>query len=213
MEDILQSLQNAIFDGNKSNSESLTRQALSSGIPPLKIISDGLQPSLLRIGDAFESNEIFLPELVCSGEASLTVSNVVEQALSSGEKIPTKGSIAIGTVKGDIHSIGKSLVTTMMKVNGFKVLDLGVDVSPEEFLDAAGDVQAVGLSGLLSLSTRAMEETIKQVSAKFPNVLIIIGGAAVDPALAKAFGVLYGPDAASAPRIVEANLKPASKGG
>jgi len=207
MEDILQSLQNAIFDGNKSNSESLARQALSSGIPPLKIISHGLQPSLARIGDAFESNEIFLPELVCSGEASLTVSNVVEQALSSGEKIPTKGSIAIGTVKGDIHSIGKSLVTTMMKVNGFKVLDLGVDVSPEEFLDAAGDVQAVGLSGLLSLSTRAMEETIKQVSAKFPNVLIIIGGAAVDPALAKAFGVLYGTDAASAPRIVEANLR------
>jgi len=131
----------------------------------------------------------------------------VEEALGEREEIPHKGTIAVGTAKGDIHTIGKAMVITVMRVNGFKVIDLGVDVSPEEFLEVADKVEAMGLSSLISLSTKSMEETIKKVSSKYPDVVIIIGGAAVAPALAKGFGVLYGADAASAPRIVEENLK------
>lgn len=207
MEEILKKLQDSMYEGNKVESERLAREALSSGIEPLKVIEEGMKPGLTRVGDAFETGDLFLPELVGAGDASLAVSNIIEEALGKGQEIPHKGTFAIGTVKGDIHTIGKGLVTTMMRANGFKVIDLGVDVSPEEFLEVADKVEAIGLSSLLSLSTKSMEETIKRVSPKYPDVVIIIGGAAVDPALAKAFGVLYGADAASAPGIVEENLR------
>ena len=207
MEEILKKLQDSIYEGNKVESEKLAQEALSGGIEPLKVINEGMKPGLTRVGDAYETGELFLPELVGAGDAALAVSNVVEGTLSAGKEVPTKGTVAIGTVKGDIHSIGKNLVITMMKVNGFKLIDLGVDVSPEEFLEVADKVEAMGLSGLLTLSTKSMEETIKRVLARYPDVIIIIGGAAVDSALAEAFGVLYGPDAASAPKMIEENLK------
>ncbi len=207
MEGILKKLQDAMYAGNKIEVERLAREALSGGVEPLKVLDEGMRPGLSRVGDAFEAGDLFLPELVGAGDAALAVSNIIEEALGEGEEIPRKGTIAVGTVKGDIHSIGKGMVTTMMRVNGFKVIDLGVDVSPEEFLEVADKVEAIGLSSLISLSTKSMGETIKRVSAKYPDVVIIIGGAAVDPALAKAFGVLYGADAASAPGIVEENLK------
>lgn len=207
MEGILKKLQDAMYAGNKIEVVRLAREALSGGIEPLKVLDEGMRPGLSRVGDAFEAGDVFLPELVGAGDAALAVSNIIEEALGEGEEIPRKGTIAVGTVKGDIHTIGKGMVITMMRVNGFKVMDLGVDVSPEEFLEVADKVEAIGLSSLISLSTRNMEETIKKVSSKYPNVVIIIGGAAVDPALAKAFGVLYGADAASAPGIVEENLQ------
>jgi methanogenic corrinoid protein MtbC1 len=207
MQGILKKLQDAMYAGNKTEVERLAREALSGGIEPLKVLEEGMRPGLSRVGDAFEAGDLFLPELVGAGDAALAVSNIVEEALGEGEGLPRKGTFAIGSVKGDIHTIGKGLVATMMRVNGFKVMDLGVDVSPEEFLEVADKVEVIGLSCLLSLATESMEETIKKVSAKCPDVVIIIGGAAVDPALAKAFGVLYGADAASAPRIVEENLK------
>lgn len=206
MEEILKKLQDSIYEGDQIESEKLAQEVLSSGIEPLRIIEEGMNPSLAHVGNDFEAGELFLPELVCAGNAALAVSNVVERAVGAEKEIPTKGTIAIGTVKGDIHTIGKNLVCTMMKVNGFKVIDLGADVSPEEFLGVADKVGAIGLSGLLSLSTRSMEETIKKVSAKYPDVTIMIGGAAADPALAESFGVLYGPDAASASRILGENL-------
>ena len=208
MEEILKQLQDSMYEGNRVESERLAREALSSGIEPLKVIEKGMKPGLTRVGDAFETGALFLPELVGAGDTALAVGNIIDEALGERkETIPYKGTFAIGSVKGDIHTIGKGIVATIMRVNGFKVIDLGVDVSPEEFLEVADKVEAIGLSGLLSLSTKSMEETIKKVSPKYPDVLIIIGGAAVDPALAKAFGVLYGADAASAPRIVEENIK------
>jgi 5-methyltetrahydrofolate--homocysteine methyltransferase len=207
MEGILKKLQDAMYAGNKIEVERLAREALSGGIEPLKVLEEGMRPGLSRVGDAFEAGDLFLPELVGAGDAALAVSNIIEEALGEGEEILRKGTVAVGTVKGDIHTIGKGMVITMMRVNGFKVIDLGVDVSPEEFLEVADKVEAIGLSSLISLSTKSMEETIKKVSSKYPDVVIIIGGAAVDPALAKAFGVLYGADAASAPGLVEENLR------
>lgn len=206
MEEILKKIQDAMYKGDKVEVERLTQEALSARLDPLKIIEEGMRPGLIRVGEAFEVGELFLPELVGAGDAALAVSDLVIEALGEGEEIPCKGRIAIGTVKGDIHSIGKGMVSTMMRVNGFEVIDLGVDVSPEEFSQVADQVDAVGLSSLISLSTKNMEETIKQLKAKYSNIIIIIGGAAVDPALAKAFDVLYGADAASAPRIVAEQL-------
>jgi len=207
IKEILGKLQDSIYAGNIVESEKLAQDALSSGVEPLKVIEEGMRPGLARVGDNFKAGELFLPELVCAGDAALAVGNLVERALSAGEEMPTKGIFAIGTVKGDVHSIGKSLVCTMMKLNGFKVIDLGVDVSFEKFLEAASNVDAIGLSGVLTPSLSNMEETINEVLAKYTDMIIIIGGAAVTPELAKTFGVLYGADAASAPEIVEGNLK------
>lgn len=206
MEDILKRLQDALYEGRKNDAERLTREALSDGIEPLKVIEEGLRAGLSRVGEDFEVGDFFLPELVSAGEAALGISNIVEEALGEGKANPDKGTFAIGSAKGDIHTIGKSMVTTMMRVNGFKVIDLGVDVSPEEFLEVADKVDAIGISSLISISTRSMEETIKKLSQNYPEVVVIIGGAAVNPVLAKTFGVLYGADATSAPKIVEEKL-------
>ena len=206
MMNILLKLQDALYEGRKNDVEMLTREALLGGIDPLMIIEDGLRAGLSRVGDDYEVGEIFLPELVSAGEAALGISKLVEEVLGEGKAHLKKGTFAIGSAKGDIHSIGKSMVTTMMRVNGFNVIDLGVDVSPGEFLEVADKVDAVGISSLISISTRSMEETIQKLSKYYPEVVVIIGGAAVDPALAKAFGVLYGADAASTPRIVEEKL-------
>lgn len=206
MTEILKKLEDSIYEFDKVESEKLTREAISIGIEPLKIIEEGMKPGLARVGSAFEDGEFFLPELIGAGEAAAAVGIVIDEMLGTGAPVAIKGTCAIGTVKGDIHCIGKNIVITMMRASGFRVLDLGIDVSPEDFLEAAAKVDAIGLSGLLSLATKSMEETIEKVLAKYPDTVIIIGGAAVDPALAEAFGVLFGPDAASAPKIVEAEL-------
>ena len=207
MEDVFKKIETAIYACNKAEAERLTRDAISSGIEPLRIIEEGMKPGIQKVGDDFENEILFLPELVGAGETAVVVTDIVEEALTGSSNVPVKGTFAIGTVKGDIHSIGKNLASTMMKVSGFKVTDLGVDVSPEEFMEAAESADAIGLSGLLTLSLRFMEETAKQIAAKFPEKVIIIGGAATDPALADTFGVFYGPDAASAPKIVEKHMK------
>jgi 5-methyltetrahydrofolate--homocysteine methyltransferase len=206
MEETIRELQNALYAGDKAKAAKITKQALAGGMAPLKLIEEGMRPGLTRVGEAFELGELFLPELVGAGDAALAVSDLIADALEEGEEIPLVGTVAVGTVKGDIHSIGKGMVTTMMRVNGFDVIDLGVDVSPEEFLAVASQVDAIGLSSLISLSTKSMEETIRQLKAKSNDTVIIIGGAAVDPTLAKTFGVLYGADAASAPSIVAENI-------
>jgi 5-methyltetrahydrofolate--homocysteine methyltransferase len=207
MEEMLKKLQDSIYEGDKASAEKLAQEVLASGIKPLKVLDEGMRPALARVGHDYENGTLYLPDLIGAGDAALAVGNVIEGALSAGEEIPRKGTCAIGTVKGDIHSIGKNLVSVMMKVNGFEVIDLGIDVSTERFLEVANKVDVIGLSSLLTLSMKAMEETIKQVLAKYPDLVIIIGGAAADPVLAEAFGVLYGPDAASAPIIVEETLK------
>lgn len=206
MTEILKKLEDSIYEFDKVESEKLTREAISIGIEPLKIIEEGMKPGLARVGSAFEDGEFFLPELIGAGEAANAVGIVIDEMLGTGAPVAIKGTCAIGTVKGDIHCIGKNIVITMIRASGFRVLDLGIDVSPEDFLEAVAKVDAIGLSGLLSLATKSMEETIEKVLAKYPDTVIIIGGAAVDPALAEAFGVLFGPDAASAPKIVEAEL-------
>jgi 5-methyltetrahydrofolate--homocysteine methyltransferase len=172
-------------------------------VNPLDIIEKGLRPSLDYLGKEFEEYRVALPELVVAGDIATEMGRLVEEALLEGQEIPMKGSIAIGTVKGDIHSIGKNIVGVMMKAYGFKVIDLGADVSPEEFMEVASEVDALGLSGLLTLATRSMKETVAKVVEKYPEKIIIAGGAAMDTDLADRIGVHYGPDAASGVRILE----------
>jgi len=204
--ELLKDLVDAMLRYDTAQSEKPAKQIVESGTDPLDIIDKALRPTLDRLGKDFENYKVGLPELVVAGDIAMAVSSIVEEGLVSGKEIPVKGKVAIGTVKGDIHSIGKNIVCVMMRAYGFKVLDLGADVSPNEFLKAAEGVDAIGLSGLLTLATRSMKETIDKVMAQHPGKIIIAGGAAMDPGLAEKLGVLYGPDATAGVRILEDEL-------
>lgn len=204
--EILDQLREAIVGLKGDEAVKLTKEAIQSGIDPLEVIEKGLRPSLDEIGEAFVATRIFLPELVAAGKIAEKVGDIVEAELKGDREVPSKGTIALGTVKGDIHSIGKNIVAVMMKAFGFKVVDLGVDVSPEEFLEVIEGVDVVAMSGLLTTATKSMRSTIEQLSEKHSDKLVITGGAAMNPELAEALGVLYGPDAASGVRMLDEAL-------
>jgi 5-methyltetrahydrofolate--homocysteine methyltransferase len=205
--EILDQLREAIVGLKGDEAAKLAKEAIQSGIDPVKVVEQGLRPSLDEIGVAFEANEIFLPELVAAGKIASVVGDIVEAELKGDKDILSKGTIALGTVKGDIHSIGKNIVAVMMKAFGFKVVDLGVDVTPEEFLEKAPEVDVIAMSGLLTTATKSMRATIEQLAEKNSDKLVITGGAAMNPELAKALGVMYGPDAASGVRMLDEALK------
>jgi len=207
MEMILKKLQDAVYEGDEIESENLAREALSGNIAPQVVVDEGLRPALARLGDEFEKGEIALPELVFAGDAAVKVTKIIEKALSAGEKLNIKGIFAIGTIQGDIHAIGKDLVSAMMRAAGFQVIDLGVDVSLDEFMAVIDKVDAVGISSFISLSISHVEETVKQLKNRNKNLKVIIGGAAVTPNLAEKWGVLFGIDAFSAARIIDEALK------
>jgi 5-methyltetrahydrofolate--homocysteine methyltransferase len=201
--EVLDQLKDAIIGLQREEAAKLTKEAIAAGIDPVKVVEKGLRPSLDEIGEAFEATKIFLPELVAAGKIAGEVGDIVEAELAGDKEVPSKGTIALGTVKGDIHSIGKNIVAVMMKAFGFKVVDLGVDVSPEEFLEVVEGVDVVAMSGLLTTATKSMRTTIEQVAEKYSDKVVITGGAAMNPELAKALGVLYGPDAASGVRMLD----------
>jgi len=205
--EILDQLREAIVGLKGDEAAKLATEAIQSGIDPVKVVEQGLRPSLDEIGVAFEANEIFLPELVAAGKIAGVVGDIVEAELKGDTDVLSKGTIALGTVKGDIHSIGKNIVAVMMKAFGFKVVDLGVDVTPEEFLEKAPEVDVIAMSGLLTTATKSMRATIEQLAEKNSDKLVITGGAAMNPELAKALGVMYGPDAASGVRMLDEALK------
>ncbi len=203
----LDQLREAIVGLKGDEAAQLAKEAINSGVDPVKVVEQGLRPSLDEIGVAFEANKIFLPELVAAGKIAGVVGDIVEAELKGDTDVLSKGTIALGTVKGDIHSIGKNIVAVMMKAFGFKVVDLGVDVTPEEFLEKAPEVDVIAMSGLLTTATKSMRATIEQLAEKNSDKLVITGGAAMNPELAKALGVMYGPDAASGVRMLDEALK------
>ena len=205
--DIFDKIRDAILKIDEDESLELTKEAIKNGIAPLEIIDKALRPSLDKLGKDFEEYKVAIPELVLVGDIATKIGNIVEESLIQDKEIPDKGSIALGTVKGDVHSIGKNIVGVMMKAYGYKVIDLGVDVDPDEFLDVASDVDAIGLSALLTLATKSMKETIERILAQYPDKVIIIGGAAADPALADTFGIHYGADSQNGVKILEETLQ------
>ena len=204
--DKLDHLKEAIIALNGDEAVKLTNEAIEAGVQPLEIIENGLRPSLEKLGKDFEVGNIFLPELVAAGKIATQVGDIVEAEMVGGADSISRGTIALGSVKGDIHSIGKNIVGVLMKAAGFKVIDLGVDVEPEEFLEIIQDVEVVALSGLLTTATRSMREIIEKVKENHPDKIVITGGAAMNPELASALGVLYGSDASGGVRLLNEAL-------
>ena len=170
------------------------RLALTEKIEPLDVISEGMAKGMTIVGEKFQNNEYFLPELIMAGEVMHEAMEVVKPHVRSEDVIPTN-KIVLGTIRGDLHDIGKNIVAMLLTAAGFEVIDLGVDVPAEEFVEAVRKNTAplVGMSALLTVTIPEMGTVIKQLdeSGLRTQLKIIIGGAAATPEYAGSIGADY----------------------
>jgi corrinoid protein of di/trimethylamine methyltransferase len=190
---IFDTMTQSIMDGEPEEAAALARQAIAEGIDPLEAINRGFVVGVNRVGAAFGCGDAFLPDLVMAGEAMKAAVAVLDPELARrGEHRQTLGNVVVGTIKGDIHDIGKTLVGTMLSASGFQVHDLGVDVPPERFAEKARDVGAVivGVSALLTttmVNQKSVIEALGDLGLR-PKVRVMIGGAPVTRAFANEIG-------------------------
>jgi len=198
----LQALAEAVINGKKEEAESLTQAAIDEGVKPGEIINKGLIAGMTVVGDKFKKNEFYVPEVLIAARAMQSAMALVKPLLTEGE-LESRGRVAIGTVKGDLHDIGKNLVAMMLEGGGYEVVDLTVDVSPEQFVGAVNEqgCNAVALSALLTTTMPSMKDTIDALAEAGvrDGVRVIIGGAPVTQSYCDEIGADgYAPDAASA---------------
>ncbi len=191
--EILTQLTESLVAGEPEAAVDLTRQALQAGIEPLEIIQQGLIPGMNIVGEKFQSGEYYLPDLIIAADGMQQAMQILEPELvTRQQKIETAGTVVIGTVKGDIHEIGKSLVATMLSANGFTVHDMGVDVPTETFLAKVRETNAnlVGLSALLTTTMTVQREVIQalQAAGLRSQVKVMVGGAPVTQSWADEVG-------------------------
>jgi 5-methyltetrahydrofolate--homocysteine methyltransferase len=203
MKAILQEIYQAILDGDHRLVETQVRAALSAAIPPAEVLEQGMVAAMTEVGHHFETGEYYVPEMLISARAMQAGLAVIRPALREADVQPA-GKVAIGTVQGDLHDIGKSLVGMMLEGAGFEVLDLGISVSPAQFVAAADGVDVLGLSALLTTSMPNMKIVLEalQVAGKRDRLKVIVGGAPVTAAFAESIGADgYAPDASRAVRL------------
>jgi len=192
MDDILTKLAQAVIDGEPEDATELAKLALQQGLDPLTCINEGLTPGMNRVGELFESGEYYLPDLIIGGEAMKEALAVLEPALVEGRERKVLGRVVLGTVEGDLHEIGKTLVGTLLTANGFQVADIGIDKSAAEFVAAAKAAHAdiVGASALLTTTMPQQEkvvEALKEAGLR-DQVKVMVGGAPVTAGWAEKIG-------------------------
>ncbi len=199
-----------VVRGEDESVAALVRSALDHGVPALDILNNGLLAGMSVVGEQFRIREIFLPDVLLAARAMYAGLELLRPLLAS-DRVPTAGRIVIGTVKGDLHDIGKNLVGIMLQGAGFEVIDLGHDVAPERFVDAAVEHNApvIGLSALLTTTMVRMKDVVALLAERglAGRVRTIVGGAPVTAAFAEEIGAdAYAPDATSAVDRVSALL-------
>ena len=192
-------LVNAIADMREEEALKLVREMVEGGSKPVAIL-DAAREAMAIVGQRYDEGTYFLPELMLAGEMMNQITDIVKPALAKLPEIERQGKVVIGTVEGDIHDIGKNIVSFMLDVNGFEVLDLGVNVSAQKFVEAIRDFrpQVVGLSGFLTLAFDVMKETVETIKTAGlrDEVKIMIGGGQVNEEIRKYAGAdAYGKDA------------------
>ena len=202
-------MRQSIVDGAPETAGELARQALADGIAPLEIIDHGFVPGMTEVGEQFAQHRMFLPDMLASAEAMKAAMSVLEPELKrQGAQRPTAGTVILGTTKGDIHEIGKTLVGTLLTANGFSVHDLGVDVPSEKFAAKARELGAdiIGISALLTTTMRGQKTVIETLQREGlrASVKVIVGGAPVSRRWAEEIGADgYAKDAVSAVTLVK----------
>jgi 5-methyltetrahydrofolate--homocysteine methyltransferase len=197
---MLSEIQDALMKGKKEDVESLVDKALSSGIPTSKILNEGLIAGMEKLGEMFKNNEVFIPEVLVSARA-MNAGLIKLEPFLIKDKVEPRGVVVIGTVKGDLHDIGKNLVAMLLRGSGYKIVDLGADVAPEKFTDSAKMNRAsiVALSALLTTTMVQMKNIVDSLRSAGLSIPVIIGGAPVTREYANKIGAAgYAPDAASA---------------
>jgi 5-methyltetrahydrofolate--homocysteine methyltransferase len=196
-----------VIDGQASEVEAGVKAALAAGIGAEEILNKGLIAAMNEVGQRFEAGDFFVPEMLIAARAMQSGLKYLKPYLATAD-VKAAGKIAIGTVKGDLHDIGKNLVAMMLEGAGFEVIDLGVDVAPEDFLKAVQNgAQIIGLSALLTTTMGSMEKTIQilEPAGLRHKVKVLIGGAPVTQDYANKIGAdAYAPDASSAVRAARA---------
>ncbi len=195
-------LVSCIAEMQEEEALALAKELLSAGTPPTAILDD-CRAAMEIVGERFEEGQYFIPELILAGEMLKSISEEVKLHMPGDHDVKKGAKVIVGTVKGDIHDIGKDIVVFMLDVNGFEVYDLGVDVAPQVFVDKIVEVKpaVVALSGFLTLSYDSMKETVEAIEAAgLRNGLkIMVGGGTVDDQVRQYAGAdAYGVDAMAA---------------
>jgi len=204
-------LAKSIIKGDNVKSEKVTKKLLKEGATAIEILNSGLIPGMDIVGEKFSAGEYFIPEMLIAARAMHTAMDIIKPLLSASD-INSRGNIVIGTVQGDLHDIGKNLVAMMLEGKGFTVIDIGVDVSAEKFVEEAkkNNANIVGLSALLTTTMTRMKEVIEMFRAddNVKDVKIMVGGAPLTQEYADSIGANgYAPDAASAKDLAVDLLK------
>lgn len=196
-------LVHAIAEMDEEGALALAKELLAAGTPPAAVLDD-CRAAMEIVGKRFEEGQYFIPELILAGEMLKSISAEVKPYLKGSQEGTRKhGKVVVGTVKGDIHDIGKDIVVFMLDVNGFEVYDLGIDVPPQAFVDKIVETGApvLALSGFLTLSFEAMKETVAAIQAAGlrDRIKIMVGGGTVDEQVCRYAGAdAFGPDAMAA---------------
>jgi corrinoid protein of di/trimethylamine methyltransferase len=208
MAHLLDDLADAVVDGELKKIAALTQQALDSGTPAGDVLNQGLLPGMEVVGRRFKAGEIFIPEVLLSAKTMGAAMEILKPILARGPAVG-KGTVVIGTVQGDLHNIGKNLVAMMLEGGGFDVIDLGIDVKPQAFVDAvkAHKPALLGMSALLTTTMPRMSETVRALreAGIRDQLKIMVGGAPVGHDFAAKIGAdAYAPNAAAAVDVAKA---------
>ncbi|MBD3378233.1 cobalamin-binding protein [candidate division KSB1 bacterium] len=203
----LQQLADAVISGQAPKVEELTTEALDQGVSPTDVLNKGLIAGMQVVGVKFKNNEFYVPEVLIAARAMKAGMKILRPKLAESGIEPA-GRFVIGTVTGDLHDIGKNLVSMMIEGAGYEVIDLGVDVAPNTFIEAVKDHQpvAIGMSALLTTTMVNMKKTIEafENDGMRDQVKILVGGAPLTDDYAREIGADgYAPDAASAVELLE----------
>jgi len=202
MEAILEQIFNGVIDGDQEDVEQNVQKALDQNLPPAKVLNEGMIAAMTEVGRRFEEGDYYVPEMLIAARAMQAGLAVLKPHLLQAD-IKTTGKVAMGTVSGDLHDIGKNLVMMMLEGAGFEVTDLGTDVSVQKFVEAvrSGDADIIGMSALLTTTMSNMKSTVDALveAGLRERVKIIIGGAPVTEEYARSIGADgYAPDASRA---------------
>lgn len=191
-DELFQQLSQAVIEGEQGRAVELAKQALEQGLDPLICINQGLMTGIKKVGKLFNDGEYFLPQLIIGAETMKAAMAILEPELVGDQKRDVVGRVVVGTVEGDLHEIGKTLVGTMLAANGFEVTDIGIDNTPEQFVEAVRETNAdiVGASALLTTTMGVQKQLIEELEGAGlrEKVKVMIGGAPITQSYADEIG-------------------------
>ncbi len=204
---VMEQISENLMKGKAKDVAALVQQAIDDGVEAEKILNEGLLPAMNTVGVRFKNNEVYVPEVLIAARAMKAGSEILRPILAAAG-IEPKGKVVIGTVKGDLHDIGKNLLCMMVEGAGLKVIDIGIDVEPQKFVEAAKENEAgvIGVSALLTTTMTNMKAVVEAVKAEglTGKVKVMIGGAPVTQAYCDEIGADgYAPDAASGAELAK----------